>query len=105
MKKQKSFFSNAGNRNKDYKEKIYTQKSSSKVQDKITSDDIREQVEKYSHLSQEELMMEMFRTAGESRANGQLDNATLDEFLVQASPMLTPDQLSKMKSLIDQLKV
>ena len=71
----------------------------------MTQEEIAEQMAKYSSLSQEELMLEMFRTASESRANGELDNDTLDGFLSQASTMLTPDQYAKMQELVAKLKV
>ena len=39
-----------------------------------------EMVEKYSAMDEASLMSELFKTANESRARGELDNKTLDEF-------------------------
>ncbi len=101
MKKQKTFFrstSHSGNNSNSFKR-------NSKENSPMTEADLSAQMAKYATLSQEELMLEMFRTATESREKGELDNDTLDEFLSQASTMLTPPQLEKMKKLVAKLKV
>ncbi|MBO4538811.1 MAG: hypothetical protein J5781_00930 [Clostridia bacterium] len=55
---------------------------------------------KYSSLSEEQLMQELFRVANASNVS----NEELDAFFRNASPYLTPEQREKMKGLILQLK-
>ena len=55
---------------------------------------------KYTSLSEEQLMQELFRVANASNVS----NEELDSFYRNASPYLTPEQREKMKGLILQLK-
>ena len=55
---------------------------------------------KYTSLSEEQLMQELFRVANASNVS----NEELDSFFQKASPYLTPEQREKMKGLILQLK-
>ena len=57
-------------------------------------------VEKYTSLSEEQLLQELFRVANSSGVS----NEELDSFYQNASPYLTPEQREKMKGLILQLK-
>ena len=63
-----------------------------------------EAIAKYSKMDEAELMQELFKTAEQGRANGELDNGVLDGFLTKMRPMLSPEQLERMKELINQLK-
>ena len=64
-----------------------------------------EMVEKYSSMDEASLMGELFKTANESRARGELDNKTLDDFYQKVSPLLTPEQKERMAELISGLKI
>ena len=64
-----------------------------------------EMVEKYSAMDEASLMSELFKTANESRARGELDNKTLDDFYQKVSPLLTPEQKERMAELISGLKI
>lgn len=66
--------------------------------------DINSVVNKYSSMSEENLMQELFKTANQSRQDGTLDNNSLDNFYNQAASFLTPEQSEKMRSLISELK-
>ena len=55
---------------------------------------------KYTSMSEEQLMQELFRVANASNVS----NEELDSFYRNASPYLTPEQREKMKGLILQLK-
>ena len=57
-------------------------------------------VNKYTSMSEEQLMQELFRVANASNVS----NEELDSFYRNASPYLTPEQREKMKGLILQLK-
>ena len=63
-----------------------------------------EAIAKYSKMDEAELMQELFKTAEQGRANGELDNGVLDGFLTKMRPMLSPEQAERMKELINQLK-
>ncbi len=55
---------------------------------------------RYTSMSEEQLMQELFRTANASGVS----NEELDTFYRNAAPYLTPEQREKMKNLIMQLK-
>ena len=57
-------------------------------------------VEKYTSMSEEQLLQELFRVSNSSGVS----NDELDSFYRNASPYLTPEQREKMKGLILQLK-
>lgn len=63
-----------------------------------------EMMDKYSRMSEEQLMQEMFRSAASSRANGQLTDDMLDSFYHQAQGFLSPEQSERMRELIRELK-
>jgi hypothetical protein len=63
-----------------------------------------EMIDKYSRMSEEQLMQEMFRSASASRASGQLTDEMLDSFYNQAKCYLSPEQSERMSELIRELK-
>lgn len=65
---------------------------------------IESQINKYSSMSEERLMQEMFNLVNQGKQNGTLDNQKLDEFFNSASCMLTNEQKTKLRSLIDIAK-
>lgn len=62
-----------------------------------------EAMEKYSKMSEEELIQELFRVGACSR--GGVTPEELDEFYDGIKSMLSPEQQEKMKDLITQLKM
>ena len=69
-----------------------------------TQPSLESEINKYSHMSEERLMQEMFALVNQGRQNGTLDNAKLEEFFNSASCMLSNEQIVKLRSLIDMAK-
>ena len=69
-----------------------------------TQPTLESEINKYSHMSEERLMQEMFALVNQGRQNGTLDNAKLEEFFNSASCMLSSEQIVKLRSLIDMAK-
>ena len=65
---------------------------------------LESEINKYSHMSEERLMQEMFALVNQGSQNGTLDNAKLEEFFKSASCMLSSEQIVKLRSLIDMAK-
>ncbi len=65
---------------------------------------LESEINKYSNMSDERLMQEMFALVDAGRQNGTLDNAKLEEFFNSASCMLSNEQIVKLRSLIDMAK-
>ncbi len=65
---------------------------------------LEEELNKYSHMSEERLMQEMFALVDNGRKNGTLDNEKLEEFFNSASCMLNNEQITKLRYLIDMAK-
>lgn len=62
-----------------------------------------EAMSKYSSMSEEQLMQELFRVGRVS--SGNISAKELDEFYRKVKTFLTPEQAAKMKDLIMQLKM
>lgn len=73
-------------------------------QDKNSMPTLESEINKYSHMSEERLMQEMFALVNAGRQNGTLDNQKLEEFFNSASCMLSSEQVVKLRSLIDMAK-
>lgn len=65
---------------------------------------IEDEINKYSGMSEERLMQEMFHLVEEGRKNGTLDNKKLEDFFNSASCMLSGEQITKLRSIIDMAK-
>lgn len=65
---------------------------------------IEDELNKYSHMSEERLMQEMFALVDSGRKNGTLDNEKLEAFFNSASCMLNNEQVMKLRQLIDMAK-
>ncbi len=61
-----------------------------------------EAIDKYSSMSEEQLMQELFRVG--SVSSGNISANELDSFYGQVKTFLTPEQSARMKELIAQLK-
>ncbi|MDE6189003.1 MAG: hypothetical protein K2G37_01785 [Clostridia bacterium] len=65
---------------------------------------LEEELNKYSHMSEERLMQEMFTLVDNGRKNGTLNNEKLEEFFNSASCMLNNEQITKLRYLVDMAK-
>lgn len=63
-----------------------------------------EAIEKYSAMTEQELMGELLKTAERGREDGELDNKMLDDIRSKVAPLLTPEQAGKLNDLIEGLK-
>lgn len=63
-----------------------------------------ESVKKYANKSEQELMAELMKSAGESRKNGNLSDADLDNLVTQMRGNMTPEQFAKLQRLTGMLK-
>lgn len=70
----------------------------------IPDANLAKEIEKYSSMSEERLMQEMFHLVEEGRRNGTLDNAKLEEFFNSASCMLSGEQITKLRTIINMAK-
>lgn len=59
---------------------------------------------RYAGMPQEKLMQEMMVQAARSRAAGELDDKSLDNFYSSAAPLLNDVQRARLKELISGLK-
>ena len=59
---------------------------------------------RYTGMSREELMSEMYKEAAKSRAGG-MSNGDLDDFYNKVSPAMTEEQRANLRNLIDRLKI
>ena len=66
--------------------------------------DPKEQYDHYRTKSKDELMDTLFSLTQEQKANGELDNARMEEFFTMLSPMLSDDQRQRMRRVLEQLK-
>ncbi len=64
---------------------------------------VMDAISSYSKMSEEDLMAQFITEANREKANGTFDKATLEQFYLTASTMLTPEQKAKMRALIDQI--
>lgn len=62
-----------------------------------------ELINKYSGMSEEQLMQELFKVG--SVSNGRVTPNELDDFYNKVKGFLTPEQAEKMRYLIMQLKI
>lgn len=65
---------------------------------------LEDEINKYSHMSEERLMQEMFALVDNGRKNGTLDNEKLEQFFNSASCMLNNEQITKLRYLVDMAK-
>lgn len=61
-------------------------------------------IDKFSNMSEDELLNQMFNIARQKKEAGQLTNSDLDSFLATASSVLQPSQKEKLQSLINMIK-
>jgi hypothetical protein len=67
-------------------------------------DSVKIEFGRYSKMSHEQLMQEMFSIASKSRLLGEMDNSKLDAFYENSKSFLTSEQAERMRELIMELK-
>lgn len=63
-----------------------------------------EQLRTYGAMDNDRLMKTMLQVAAQSRADGSLDNASLDAFAANVAPMLDANARARMQELVAMLK-
>ncbi|MEG1608453.1 MAG: hypothetical protein RR348_01150 [Clostridia bacterium] len=66
--------------------------------------DFKNFYDKYSNCDEDSLMNTMFDMAKNAKQNGQLDNASLEEFYKSTANMLNAEQRKKLRKLVDMIK-
>ena len=79
------------------------QKQSNKTKEENNIATTEETLNKYSKMSEEQLMQELFKVG--SVSSGNVSARELDSFFNNVKLFLTPEQKEKMKRLIIQLKM
>lgn len=65
--------------------------------------DVKGKVDNYSRMSESQLMNEMNKLAFQGKNNGTVTAESLQSFYNQVSPMLSQQQRTKLKQLINSL--
>ncbi len=73
-------------------------------EDKEKIEDVRKKAEELSKLSEGELMGELYKSVNAAKESGDFNDEQINSFLNTVSPMLSGDQLGRMKELIEKLK-
>ena len=87
--------------NQDNDKKIDNKKT--KTNEKVSEDDLKKMVDKYSGLSNDELMKEFVRLTTEKKRNGELGRGELSNIKNTIMPYLDEKQKSKLNSIIDMV--
>lgn len=66
--------------------------------------EIKKTAEKYAQKSDEELLGDIMKTAGQNRANGVLSDAQLQQFAESVSPMLNAEQKARLEKAIQMIR-
>lgn len=66
--------------------------------------EVRTQFDKYSKLSQNQLMEEFYKEAERQKRMGNLNNEMLENFYAMMSPNMTKEQREKMRVMINAIK-
>ncbi|MDR2046670.1 MAG: hypothetical protein LBP79_01965 [Clostridiales bacterium] len=85
----------------DFKSFIKNRKPSDS--DKQKERDLREKLKSYEGKSRGDIMSELTRAVEKGRRDGTLSAAELENFYLQASPMLSAEQKKKMRDIIDAI--
>ena len=64
---------------------------------------IKNEFEKFSSFSQNELMSELIKRVSESKRNGTFDKDSLLQFVSVISPRLTDEERQRLKNLVNSL--
>ena len=64
---------------------------------------LQENLQKYSEMDREQLMQQLLTNISTQKANGTYDKERIDQFLNFASSVLPPDQVQRMRQLLDSI--
>lgn len=73
-------------------------------QNSSTNANMAEQIARLNSMSEEERLSELMSTAGKMNMNGSLNVNDLERLYQTAGMFMTPDQLKKLRTLIDAIK-
>lgn len=71
---------------------------------KFNTNNIQDDINKYSSMSQDQLMEELIKHAKEGKQNGSINDATLEKLYNVASGFLKEDEKARLKSLLEIVK-
>ena len=73
-------------------------------QNSSTNANMAEQIARLNSMSEEERLSELMTTAGKMNMNGSLNVNDLERLYQTAGMFMSPDQLKKLRTLIDAIK-
>ena len=73
-------------------------------QNSSTNVNMAEQIARLNSMSEEERLSELMSTAGKMNMNGSLNVNDLERLYQTAGMFMSPDQLKKLRTLIDAIK-
>ena len=73
-------------------------------QNSSTNTNMAEQIARLNSMSEEERLSELMSTAGKMNMNGSLNVNDLERLYQTAGMFMSPDQLKKLRTLIDAIK-
>ncbi|HPD02883.1 MAG TPA: hypothetical protein P5161_05495 [Eubacteriales bacterium] len=77
---------------------------SGKEQSGPSEADILKKIQSYQGKSEDELFSELKSRVAKGKADGSFKDKELDDFMEKVSPMLTPEQRERLKSIVKMLK-
>lgn len=75
-----------------------------KVNANFDEKDIKQKIEKYQNMNQNELMAELIKESNKQKQNGNLDNKKLEEIKNSMSGFMTAEQQARLDELIKMLR-
>ena len=81
-----------------------SQSSARNSQSSSTNANMAEQIARLNSMSEEERLSELMSTAGKMNMNGSLNVNDLERLYQTAGMFMSPDQLKKLRTLIDAIK-
>lgn len=97
---EKDLHNSAENQNNAYSH----QGNGNPRQNSSTNANMAEQIARLNSMSEEERLSELMSTAGKMNMNGSLNVNDLERLYHTAGMFMSPDQLKKLRTLIDAIK-
>lgn len=106
---KKSFFNDREQfgGSKSQKRTLFGQDSSQETNQDLKDpnfDNVKQTYDKYSGMSQNQMMSELMQEVSKSKQNGTFDHAKLMENIDALAPIINKDQIEMMKSLLGKIK-
>lgn len=64
---------------------------------------LQDSINKYSSMNQQQLMDQLMQSVAIQKSNGTYDKDKIDQFIAMASSVLSPEQVLRMRQLLDKL--